>query len=355
MRRTLLRWTGLLPLLGFTLLSGCSMAHTAAEFSPDGSRLVLPAMGAEPLRTVNADGTELQRLVGTEHGSAPKWSPDGARILLAREHDAAIYDVAARRTTSVGGGLQPPFAWSADSRSFAAFRQDGEGHWSLLRCRVPDAAVSTEVRLPVDSVDAEGLLLWLPRTNNILFLAQDQDGVDLWSVEGETARRITHTGDVTGVGATPDGVRWLWTRSVQDVNPFGLRLFAYDPARRTAARLPFAEPAPGVKVQPRAGIQDVRFSPDGTRLAMAGLISHGMAVYLADLEGKQIRVLADAVGRTSHEGPPALLAASWSADSGRVAVYRSGPHPALHLFDRDGGQPVTVALPAPPPGAAQEP
>src|SRR5947209_2538488 len=115
---------GLAAALLALALMGC-----VADWSPDGKQLAVAWKKGDrsALALVNADGSGVQWIPGGEDAFFPAWSPDGRNVLFAVNKDGkwmtSIYDVSERTTRQIAGELGPPFAWRADGRRCAGFRE----------------------------------------------------------------------------------------------------------------------------------------------------------------------------------------------------------------------------------------
>jgi Tol biopolymer transport system component len=111
-------------------------SNGAAEWMPDGRRLVFQSRPSDPKRgtphifVINSDGTHRRRLTSGIGGAAPAVSPDGRRIAFVvqrrREWDVYVMDADGRpkrrltRQHGYGGGP----SWSPDGRMLLFERQN---------------------------------------------------------------------------------------------------------------------------------------------------------------------------------------------------------------------------------------
>jgi TolB protein len=144
---------------------------------------------------MHADGTGLRRLTTGRHDdSRPSWSPDGGRIVFARDGD--LYTVAARGGTAtrvtrgVGGDAGDP-AWSPDGSLIAYdYRPPG---YSIREIRVvrPDGSGARAVtRLR----QVSALPAWSPDGNRLAFQSDARSkNVEIYSIgaDGNGLRRLT--------------------------------------------------------------------------------------------------------------------------------------------------------------------
>lgn len=129
-------------------------------WSPDGSRIAFTGYPNEfgALYTVNADGTDLQRMVPDDfRTSNPAWSPDGRYLAFSRFEGRTtslyVLDVASgdfRKIAEASGGIVP--VWSPDGEWIAFITQfmDGESlgatHLSVVSTHDPNPRADTIVR-----------------------------------------------------------------------------------------------------------------------------------------------------------------------------------------------------------------
>ena len=84
------------------------------DWSPDASRLVFTRTFTYPdyrIYTVNVDGTEEREVFGDSGAEAPKWSPDGERILYSNLSGLAIVDADGTDPQFVTSGAILGYDW----------------------------------------------------------------------------------------------------------------------------------------------------------------------------------------------------------------------------------------------------
>lgn len=222
----------------------------ALDWSPDGSRLAF-VRGSE-IWVTNADGSGLMTLTSNERGQDdfPDWSPDGTRIAFTRSE--LTYDAGC-----LGKECVPP----------------SEKVLSHLHVMNADG---TEIRALTSGLWYEHDPAWSPDGSTILFVRSKSD------VEGLNPPGYTPgspTPDVISMVAL-DGNR----RIGSEVHEIGMVDLA---------------------------VQDLEWSPDGTRLLFSGT-----AIYTMKPDGTQVVPLA-----IPGQGPDGLImwAATWSPDGKKIA------------------------------------
>jgi DNA-binding winged helix-turn-helix (wHTH) protein/Tol biopolymer transport system component len=123
------------------------------RWSPDGSRIAFAAqLAGRPVNiyTVNADGSNLQPLPGTEWKIAPSWSPDGKALAYAvdvERRQLAIYNLETRMATTLSPDRSFLPVWSPDGRYILAATPDPPrlrlfelrtGRWTDLLSALPE-------------------------------------------------------------------------------------------------------------------------------------------------------------------------------------------------------------------------
>lgn len=105
-----------------------SVGNNVPDLSPDRKRIVLtrPGAGSGDIYTIKVDGTQLRRLTRSSDCSAPRWSPDGKRIVFQRQLSASDYEIywinadgsnQAQKLTTTPSNFAP--AWSRDGQQIA--------------------------------------------------------------------------------------------------------------------------------------------------------------------------------------------------------------------------------------------
>ncbi len=268
-------------LLAVAMLSGCGVN---VEFSPDGKKLLVSG-GEKGLVLIDADGSGRQLLPNTEEAAFARWSPDGRYILYEhpdwmgnRERSRVLlYDLRNKSARAFPGYLCAPYTFSDDGRQVVAWdKQKGCLVWLDVASgerllEVPCAATLTDTRLR-----------WLPDRYGVAFLGQsEKEGTDVYTVEAGKVYRISTTGDVIGLGLSPDGKQLLWARQTgYDANAT-VTAFAYDLDTRTAQKLPLQ-----VSVRDLARITLPRGAKTSTRAEFSS-DGKSVALMIADFKEKE--------------------------------------------------------------------
>jgi len=132
------------------------------------------------------------------------------------------------------GHLSAPYTFSNDGRQLVAW---DEKKACLVWLDVPSGERLLEVPCPVTPMTGVRLH-WLPDRHGVAFIGQrGKEGVDVYTVEAGKVYRISTTGDVVGLGVSPDGRRLLWARQTgHDANAV-VTAFAYDLDARRVQKL----------------------------------------------------------------------------------------------------------------------
>ena len=208
-------------------------ADTAPRFSPDGRRIVFTRSPKQYMYepwVMNADGSGQRRLAAG--GSAPAWSPDSRRIAYVTAGRLAIQDVDSRRTVTISGGNGNPY-WSPDGRliafahqvgdrgGLAVARSDGSGLKTLRRNAAP-LGWSTQGEIAFTLLDWQAIGVIRPdgRGSRRLLpfavsgLAWSPDGRRLASAGGPWPRNGLHLASASGAG-----VRDVRPQGVNSIDP----------------------------------------------------------------------------------------------------------------------------------------
>ena len=329
---------GLLPLL----LAGCVSRPPVVDFSPNGSRVVFPAGEKNALHVGRPGTDQVEPLKGTEGANAPRWSPDGGSIAFVSDGELFAYRLTNGAVDRIAQNVRAPYVWSLDSRQLAALHVVEEGGLEFCWYDRPDAGPWRRVELPLDAVADDSPIVWLPESEGLAFIGQDQDGTNVFAIENGILRRVSTTGDVVSLGASPDGRTLVWARSAPHLKTLGFSLFAYDRRARGVTRLPFT----GQLATPEAARKDaplvyrIYFAPGASRLAMDVTHAGEQRIYTSRLDGAELRIvdrLRIPERKEGEEEPePQSLLPSWSRDGRRLAIYHSGPQPAVRIHDASG-------------------
>jgi TolB protein len=185
------------------------------RWSPDGTRIAFTSWrsGRAEVWTMNADGTDQQRVVALEHGAyMPDWSPDGARLAFSAERGDGNFDVYVvnadgtnlQRITSTESWYGP--RWSPDGSRLAVRRFEStvdcpcigtlpqcpcNGRLALLN---PDGA---GVQLLPRTGECDAWPEWSPDGRHIVFSSYRSRGA------GFAARGELMVMSASGTGARP--------------------------------------------------------------------------------------------------------------------------------------------------------
>ena len=332
---------------------------TSAEWTPDGSRIVLGHAGG--IYVVEADGTELTSLSGSyeplNHHSetdeidfSPTLSPDGSRAAYAtlryakgelREH---TYEIAVQsldgservRLTNNGRDDIAP-AWSPDG-SRIAFAAPSSPYREDIRIFTIAPDGSGERELIPSSLFAQCCALaWSPDGGRLAFVGERRktmwvgiydpsnpsDPAKREAVPGyEVRRQSLYTVKADGSGL----VELAWSEN---------------PRNAPKPRLGWD----GLRAAEEA-VSLFQWSPDGKRLAfVARRYGETDGIYIADAEGASVRRIFDLATVTDFENPynndERIYKIAWSPDGSRIefeaSVVRVDVYaPAVYSVSDDG-------------------
>jgi Tol biopolymer transport system component len=271
-----------------------SQPKAAAPPRPAGT-LVFQTTYGGPFYTINADGSNLQRITD---GIDPTWSPDGRQIAFTRwSEPRGVWVIDAD-----GSGAWRAFdwnqarwpSWSPDSSELLFSRMTGSGrqedvefcfrgfcfsfpahpHWRLGIVQLQDGSL----REPPSS-EVSHAPMWSPDGSRVVY--DDVQGLRIQSLDGE--------------------VSYLITTDARDTAP--------------------------------------AWSPDGGRVAFVRRQHDHWEVYVVDADGRNLRRLTDTPKRPN--GTPASSAApAWSPDGNYIAFLtdRSGRWEIWVMRTGGGGQ-----------------
>lgn len=224
------------------------------DWSPDGMRLVFSTMGtaARDLWVTDADGGNPDHIVVCDtcaQADEPAWSPDGRTIAFHRQalvgdttvSTLELYDVATRQsrvvlTAARGYAFYAP-RWSPDgTRIVAENVHDGGGQLVVvdLTAKTPKAVRITDDGYWPANPD------WSPDGTRIVFFApldpaRFDDESDLWTIEpdGSGLTQLTHFAATHGLAVhpdwSPDGTRITFVKgTVGSSDPWVMATVAAD-------------------------------------------------------------------------------------------------------------------------------
>jgi dipeptidyl aminopeptidase/acylaminoacyl peptidase len=324
------------------MLGGCAVTP-GMDFSPDGTRLVVPWGRDLQLYSTRADGTGAEPLPETEGAYWPRWSPDGRYLLFVTEGGVKLYDPTVRRVVREIEGGRAPFAWSPDSRRFvvtAARGEDGppEARWYAVDRPEPLAGME----LPFEDASVDAPAVWLRGTETFAVIAGSGGGnVHLVGPEGTST--VTTTGDVIGLSASAGGRKLLWARAAPHPKGVEVSLFSHDPGRGATAKLPFRLVLTGESAE----VERVVFSPDGARLAFVAWRDGKGVVYTVNVSGGEPRAVHTAPRQETQGGEDVQVALSmhWSPDGSKLAVMQQGTSAGVRIYDAESLEGRDLPLP----------
>ena len=201
------------------------------EWSPDGTRLIFPAIaedGRVTTATLAADGTGFAVFEipdPTLNVACWSWSPDGMRLACESWDDthpdrAGIYTVSStdgqdleRLTTNPFGGGDFPGEFSPDGTSYVFPRENPQRRHGYVALFIVDADGSGVRRLTPWRMNAQGAS-WSPDGERILFGAGGTlftvrpDGTEITAIEMHTGAGFVYPFDPSWA---PDGTRLVFS------------------------------------------------------------------------------------------------------------------------------------------------
>ena len=309
---------------------GKGRGWTSAEWTPDGSRIVLGHAGG--IYVVEADGTELTSLSDSyepltvfsktaEIDFSPTLSPDGSRVAYAtlryakgelREH---TYEIAVQsldgsnrvRLTNNGRDDIAP-SWSPDGSRIAIASPYGRDDMRIYTI-APDG--SDEREIAPSAPAACCTLAWSPDGGRLAFLGERRETASLdWVDTYDSSNHKRET--------IPD---YMFRRqSLYTVKADGSGL----------VELAWAEtptPAPNTRFgmyelrAPEEAVSVFQWSPDGKRVAfVARRYGETDGIYIADAEGASVQRIFDlaTVEDSANDVEDSILEIAWSPDGSRI-------------------------------------
>jgi len=283
--------------------------RSAPKWSPDGSKLLVET-GRQP--TVVSKDLKEETVIGPTDKWVTKsdWSPDGSRISYAfrdvhpgqKEPHFAIYscnpDGTDHKMLSATGWKG---VWSPDGEKIAYHLVKKEAPFRLA---VMDKDGSNETVLSTEP--DMGDLSWSPDSNKILYEVWNPNEADIVRFDLTTGRKEPILGSPVHSDKTPrfspDGKTLLFER----YHPEGKRTEIRSLDTQTGENSSF--------LSLKQSNHDAAWSPDGEHVVFsAGSLDNGFDLYVADSTGKSITQLTDWPG---YEHAPA-----WSPDGKSIAFY----------------------------------
>ena len=227
-----------------TRLIASTRFNGAPKYSPDGRRIVFMSdrTGSDELWTTDSEGQHAMQLTSFARATlgSPRWSPDGRRIAFDSTADGLpnIYVIAAeggaaRRITSGGASNVRP-SWSRDGK-WIYFGSNRSGAWEIWKTPPEGGA-------PIQVTHGGGREAFEDPEGKFLCWTKQAPAAGIWRMPaagGETEQ------------ATDQGMQGRWAigeRGLYYVNPGGeLELLEFSAGRRTSI------PAQGLRLSEGSG------------------------------------------------------------------------------------------------------
>ena len=202
------------------------------DWSPDSSQIVFAIRLTDGFTSgsnqgtyiINADGTNLKKLICDRDVNFMKWSPDGGQIAFRVDNDRRheLYTMSPdcsdiNRITdfsSYNSDIIPIFYWSPDGSKIAL---------NLIHVTnellVIDRNGSDSVKI-VSGDELRGIIGWTPDSSKILFLQQNSEEMDIHIIDADGSSEANLTANlddsITDPMLSPDGGRLLFSSGRND-------------------------------------------------------------------------------------------------------------------------------------------
>ncbi|MDQ3172133.1 MAG: protein kinase, partial [Acidobacteriota bacterium] len=349
------------------LISTFPGSHTAASFSPDGSRIafVSEAKGVPQVWIKNlTEGDPIQITSDEEPASRPRWSPAGDEIVYVRRPPgkASIYSVSPEGggpRKIIEGGRNPN--WSGDGkqlvfeRDYDVWTANRDGSDQRRINSVPPTDFLLSDRMPAFSPDGSAIAFfqnekgpigdywvvpisggearrltfdtihggspaWAPDGRFIIFPSQRAGSMTLWRVPvsgGQPEPLLMSAGEDTEPQISRDGRKLIYTNTRNSHV-----LILTDAATLQSRELK----------ESRVEMVDPSFSPDGSRIVFFGVNQEGdVHIYTVGTDGKNLAQVTR--GKKERNIHP-----QWSADGSTIYFYQFHPTVSFRKISAHGGE-----------------
>jgi Tol biopolymer transport system component len=357
------------------LVSTAGGSHRSPSLSPDGGRIafVAAAEGTNQIWVRSLDALAARQLTfGEMSASRPRWSPQGDRIVFARQvrgEPPSIWNVAAEGgapTRLIDNARNPGWSWDGDSlvfeREFAIWIANAAGSNQRPLDGIPPDDVQLSPRYPTFSPDGSQIAFFRAMPGAPMG--------DIWVIPaaGGTARPVTADSAFGGAPSwTPDGrfivfpsaragSTTLWKVAATGGEPEPVlvspgedtepevardgRSLVYTSTRNHYA-IVITDPASGTirsVRESRSALVAPSFSPQGHKLLYFEVPTRVGQLFTMNTDGTDVTQL-------SFGGDHSALP-HWSADGSDVYYYRDELGTGRHSFRRlrTDGSGASVAL-----------